>query len=440
MRTVVTKFGGTSLADAGQFRKVRAIIEADPARRIVVASAPGKRYSDDVKVTDLLLGCYECAMQGKNYKDLLGTIRRRFQDILDELEISFPLEEEIEKIEKHLSRVPRKDYMASRGEYLNSRILAAYLGFTFVDPEWCVCFDEEGVLDSEMTQRAMRAALMPLPKAVVAGFYGADSTGMIHTFTRGGSDITGSLAARAIGADIYENWTDVSGLLAADPRIVEKPKTVDYLSYRELRTLSYMGASVLHTDAVTPVAKDGIPINIRNTNAPEDAGSMIVKQLPERETRKRAEITGVAGRCGMSVLQVEKARASDGAGFTARLLDIFKKRAIPFEQCLTGIDTISIVIRSDLLEKYYESLQAEISQTLRPDRLTVKENLSMIAVVGEKDHESHGATVRVLKAVAEAGIEISTINQGAGDLNLIIGVAEEKYKATIQAIYSVIEA
>lgn len=438
MRTVVTKFGGTSLADAGQFRKVKAIIEQDSARRIVVASAPGKRFSDDIKVTDMLLACFDKAVNGEDYSADLAAIKARFQEIIDELNIDMSLDEDMDIIKAHLEGNPERAYMASRGEYLNSRILAKYLGFTFVDPEWCVCFDTKGELDPGVTRRAMRASLLPLASAVLAGFYGADKNGKIHTFSRGGSDVTGSLAALAVDADLYENWTDVSGLLAADPRIASNAKTVENLSYRELRTLSYMGASVLHTDAVLPASTAGIPINIKNTNRPEDKGTMIVSKLPKGETRM--PVKAVAGRVGMSVIQVEKVMVSDGAGFSAVLLDILKTRGIPFEQCLTGIDTVTLVIRSDVLAGCQVELVEEIRKALSPDFLAVKENLSMIAVIGEKDTESCDANVRVLSSLADAGIEISTINQGAGKLNLLIGVPEEKYKEAIKVIYSAIEA
>lgn len=434
MRTVVTKFGGTSLADAGQFRKVKAILDADPDRRIVVASAPGKRFPEDIKVTDLLIKCYMKAAAKQDYEEVLTEIRGRFEEIIKDLELDFSLDQHFEYIRQRLNRHPNREFMESRGEYLNSQLLAAYLGFTFVDPEWCVCFNEDGSFDAELTSRTLGAALKPLKSAVVAGFYGADRKGNIRTFSRGGSDITGSLCAQAIDADIYENWTDVSGLLAADPRIVERPRSVDFLTYRELRTLSYMGASVLHSDAVLPVSKKGIPINIRNTNHPEDAGTMIVKKLPV--DRERAVITGVTGKTGMCVIQVEKVMVSDESGFTAVMLDILKKRKIPFEQCLTGIDTVSLVIRSDVFLENKVILLDEIKRTLKPDLLSVKENLSMIAVVGEAENGYKNATVKIVQAVTDAGIEISTINQGAGELNLLIGVAEDRYKDAIQAIYS----
>ena len=437
MKTIVAKFGGTSLADANQFRKVRDIILADPARRFVVASAPGKRFAGDIKVTDLLLICYQKAVVDQPYDEEWKAIHDRFAEIVADLGVEFPLEQELAKIRRYLTQYPQREYMASRGEYLNSQILAAYLGFTFVDPEWCVCFSDDGTFDSEMTQRTLGAALKPLQKAVIAGFYGADFRGNIHTFSRGGSDITGSIVARAIGAELYENWTDVSGLLTADPRIVDAPRPVDYLTYRELRTLSYMGASVLHTDAVHPASRQGIPINIRNTNRPEDAGTMIVRKLPSG--CKRALISGVAGRTDMSVIQVEKMMVSDEAGFSAILLDILKRRRIPFEHCLTGIDTVSLVIQTELFLPVKDAIIEDIKTELKPDTLFVKEGLSMIAVVGEGKRDTGHAVVDILKAVADAGIEILTINRGAGSLNLIIGVEENKYKEAIRAIYAAIE-
>ncbi len=437
MKTVVAKFGGTSLADAGQFRKIRDIIRQDPDRRIIVVSAPGKRWDGDRKVTDLLLECYEASRDGRDFEPVLREIGVRFGDIVRELEVDLALEEEIGKLRECLQGTEDcRDFVVSRGEYLTARIMAQYLGFTFVDPEWCVCFDESGKLDLAMTLRAMGASLRPLGTAVIAGFYGADMQGRIHTLSRGGSDVTGSLAAAAIHADLYENWTDVSGLLAADPRIVESPAAVKYVSYRELRTLSYMGASVLHTDAVLPVSDLDIPINIRNTDRPEDAGTRIVRKLPKGETKY--PIIAVAGRVGMSVIQVEKVMVSDESGFTAIMLDILKKRQLPFEQCLTGIDTVTLVIRSDLLDPCKEDLFAEIRETLDPDFLGLTEELSMIAVIGEKGTQSSDANVRVLEALTREGIPIYTMNQGAGKLNLLIGVPEEKYEEAIRAIYAAI--
>ena len=433
-RIVVAKFGGTSVADAAQFRKIREIVEANPERRFIVVSAPGKRFPDDIKVTDLLLACYEKAAAGQSFAAEFEQIRQRFRAIIDGLKMDFPLDSELEILRNSLLTEPMKDYTASRGEYLTARIMSKYLGFTFVDPAWCVCFDQDGQLNAPMTSRTMRASLLPLNRAVIAGFYGADMIGTIRTFERGGSDITGSLAACAVSADLYENWTDVSGLYAADPRIVENPETVSYMSYRELRTLSYMGASVLHSDAVLSASELEIPINIRNTNKPEDPGTMIVRHLPKGVTKN--PVTGVSGRKGMSLIQIEKVMVSDGSGFSALMLDILKERALPFEYCLTGIDSITLVIRTDLLAPCKEDLFDEIRETLNPDFISLRDNLSLIAVTGEKATESSDANVRVLEKLTEEGIEISTINQGAGKLNLLIGVPEDRYEDAIKAIYA----
>ena len=433
-RIVVAKFGGTSVADAAQFRKIREIVESNPERRFIVVSAPGKRYPDDIKVTDLLLTCYEKAAAGQSFAAEFEQIRQRFRAIIDGLKIDFPLDSELETLRNSLLTEPMRDYTASRGEYLTARIMSKYLGFTFVDPAWCVCFDQDGQLNAPMTSRTMRASLLPLNRAVIAGFYGADMIGTIRTFERGGSDITGSLAACAVSADLYENWTDVSGLYAADPRIVENPETVSYMSYRELRTLSYMGASVLHSDAVLSASELEIPINIRNTNKPEDPGTMIVRHLPKGVTKN--PVTGVSGRKGMSLIQIEKVMVSDGSGFSALMLDILKERALPFEYCLTGIDSITLVIRTELLAPCKEDLFDEIRETLNPDFISLRDNLSLIAVTGEKATESSDANVRVLEKLTEEGIEISTINQGAGKLNLLIGVPEDRYEDAIKAIYA----
>ena len=433
-RVIVAKFGGTSVADSAQIRKVGEIVRNSPDRRFIVVSAPGKRFPDDIKVTDLLLKCYERASEGEPFTEYLDDIRLRFREIIEGLAISFPLDEEIELLRQTLMTAPERDFAASRGEYLTARIVAEYLGFTFVDPAWCVCFDEDGQLNIAMTGRTMRASLLPLRHAVIAGFYGADMNGRIHTFERGGSDITGSLAACAINADLYENWTDVSGLYAADPGIVSEPETVPFMSYRELRTLSYMGASVLHSDAVLSASEMDIPINIRNTNRPSDAGTMIMRHLPHGV--KKNPVTGVSGRKGMSVIQIEKVMVSDGSGFSALMLDILKERALPFEYCQTGIDSITLVIRSDLLDSCREELFEEIRQTLHPDFVGLKENISLIAVTGEKATEASDANVQVLDKLTEIGIEIVTINQGAGKLNLLIGVPDERYEDAIRAIYS----
>lgn len=433
MKKTVVKFGGTSLADAAQIKKAADIIHGDPARCLVVASAPGKRNDADIKITDLLYKCHELSESEQNFEPVLKKIEQRFTEIRDALSVEFDIKAEIAVLRNALLSFTTREYMASRGEYLNSKLIAAYLGFPFIDPKDCVFFDENGVLLAEKTKKGLKAALSGKESAVVAGFYGSYPDGNICTFSRGGSDVTGGLLAEAAEADLYENWTDVSGLLAADPRIVDNPRVVSFISYRELRILSYMGASVLHTDAVLPASRAGIPINIRNTNRPQDPGTMIVPVLPEDRDRER--ITGVAGRQGLAVIQIEKSMTSDGAGFTALILDIFKRERVPFEQCLTGIDTVSLVIRSDFLAQKKEQILKDIQEDLQPDRLNLIDDLSMITVVGEGNKDVHSSTVRILKAVAAAGVQISTINQGAGNLNLIIGVPNEDYRRTIMAIY-----
>lgn len=436
MRTYAVKFGGSSLADAGQFEKVRAIIDADPARRYIVVSAPGKRSAGDTKVTDMLEDCWSLARRGAEFGGILNKVKQRFDDIIEGLGLCMDLDSEFETIRVCLGALPQRDYALSRGEYLCAKLMARYLEAAFIDPAECVRFSSDGALDEEGTQDALRGELDACPRAVIAGFYGRTPDGAIKTFSRGGSDVTGALVARAVNADLYENWTDVSGLMEADPRIVPEAKGVECVSYRELRILSYMGASVLHTDAVKPVSRRGIPINIKNTNRPEDPGTMILPELPHE--RAARQVTGVAGRKGLSVLQVEKSMVSDGAGFTAVLLDVFKRHRVPFEQCLTGIDTISIVIRSELLQPKKDDIIRDITRELDPDTLTVTDHLSMITVVGEDSPDSADVNARLIGAVQAAGIRISTINQGAGRLNLIIGVRETDYARAITALHGAI--
>ena len=436
MQTITAKFGGSSLADAGQFLKVKKIIEGNSARRFIVVSAPGKRYDTDEKVTDMLNRCWQLAISGNSFDEELQLIASRFKQIISEASIAFDIDKEISVIATNLLTMPHRDYVISRGEYLNTKLLSVYLGMPFVDPALHVHFTEEGILDEVWTKDDLSSTLLKLPCAVIAGFYGSKPDGSIKTFSRGGSDVTGAIVAEAVGADLYENWTDVSGLLAADPRIVETPKTIDYLSYRELRLLSYMGASVMHTDAVQPVRKRSIPINIRNTNEPDNPGTMIVAEPPKN--RSMRSITGVAGRKGLCAIQAEKTLVSDGAGFTAILLDIFKAHKIPFEQCLTGIDTVTVIIRSDNLNPQREEILSDIKKALSPEVLTVKDNLSMITIVGENVSDNDKTSIDILSAISNAGINISTINQGAGRLNLIIGVSDTDYKRTIELINEII--
>jgi len=431
MKPIVAKFGGSSLADAAQFRKAAEIVRADADRRYIVASAPGKRDQSDVKVTDLLYRCYDLAAAGRDFAPVLAQIRARFAEIMAELSIDFPLDDELDAIAARLREAPERDFMASRGEYLNSKLLAAYLGFRFIDAADAVRFTTDGRFLAEGTNEALASALRGADYAVVPGFYGADDTGRVHTFTRGGSDVTGALVARAVNARLYENWTDVSGMLFTDPRIVPNPGTIDRISYRELRELSYMGASVLHEDAVFPVRAAGIPINIRNTNRPDDAGTMISHNPPAAAERP---VTGVAGRRGFTVLQVEMSLMNNEIGFGARLLNILAAHGVSFEHCPTGIDTMSVVMDSASFNACREAVLRQIELQLRPDHLSVEEGLALIAVVGHGMGGTRGVAARVFSAVAGAGVNIRMIDQGSSELNIIIGVDDSGYEAAIRAI------
>ena len=428
----VTKFGGSSLASAEQFKKVAEIINADKDRHFVIASAPGKRNATDSKVTDMLYNCCELAQHGKDYTPLLFEIKQRFADIICGLGIAFDLDSEFAKIKAALQN-PKSDYMASRGEHLNSKILAKYLGWKFIETADYLVFDENGVFMPEVSNARLEKALADVDYAVVPGFYGAKENGEIKTFSRGGSDITGSIVARASHADIYENWTDVSGVYAADPRIVKNPRTISHITYKELRELSYMGASVLHEDAVFPVRKAGIPINIRNTNRPKDCGTLIVPELP-RDVKKHI-VTGIAGRKGFSTVLVEKAMLNTVVGFGATLLGIFAENAVSFEHVPTGIDTMSVTVNTKEFNNARDTVLRQITQKLQPDELMVEDGFALIAVVGHRMVSQKGVAARIFKAVSEAGVNIRMIDQGSSELNIIIGVNEADYETTIRAIY-----
>lgn len=437
MSPIVVKFGGSSLATAGQFEKVAAIIRENPDRRYVVASAPGKRDSADTKVTDLLYRCYDQAAAGEDFMSTLQQIKTRFASIISELSLQADLTADFEAIAAHLRQAPQRDYMASRGEYLNSKLLAAYLGFQFVDAAQIVLFRADGSFDAEATNTAIGHALVSIERAVVPGFYGSLPDGTIHTFSRGGSDITGSLVARATDAVLYENWTDVSGVLAADPRIVENPHIIDYITYRELRELSYMGASVLHEDAVFPVRQAGIPINIRNTNRPQDPGTFIVPTLPANAHKRK--VTGIAGHKGFSSVYVEKSMMNGEIGFGAKLLQIFADHNISFEHCPSGIDTMSIIVSTAALEPAREEILHEIETQLHPDHVSVEDGLALIAVVGQGMIYSKGTAARIFRVIADANINIRMIDQGSSELNIIIAVRDMDYQLAINSLYHAVE-
>lgn len=429
----VAKFGGSSLASAEQIMKAAAIVKQDPDRRFVIASAPGKRNSEDTKVTDMLYGCYEAARKKENFQPLLEQIKQRYAEIIEGLGIEFDLDAEFCEIADSLKRMPLRDYMASRGEHINSKIIAKYLGFEFIEAADYVMFDEEGKFMPEETNLLLTELLEKTDYAVIPGFYGARADGTVKTFSRGGSDITGSIVARAAKADIYENWTDVSGVLAADPRIVNNPRVISYLSYKELRELSYMGASVLHEDAVFPVRKAGIPINLRNTNCPEDKGTMIVRELPAGVPKHI--VTGVAGHKGFCSVLVEKAMMNGEIGFGANLLKIFAENGVSFEHLPSGIDTMSVVVNASEFERSREKVLETIEQKLSPDTLAVESGLALIAVVGQRMTVTKGIIARIFTAIANAGVNVRLIDNGSNGLSVIIGVDEENYEIAIRALY-----
>ena len=437
MQTITVKFGGTSLATAAQIKKVASIIRSNSARRFVVASAPGKRTQDDTKVTDLLYRCYDAAAAGEDFSETLGLIGARFGDIIRELGVTFDLEAELHQIREHLETAPNRDYMASRGEYLNSKILAVFLGFPFVDAAEMIRFCADGHLDDGHTSRVMRDRLSGLDSAVIPGFYGSLSDGTIHTFSRGGSDVTGALVALATGSDLYENWTDVSGMLSADPRIVENPRVIDYITYTELRELSYMGATVLHEDAVFPVRKAGIPINIRNTNRPEDPGTMIVAALPASAHRRT--VTGIAGKQGFSSVHIEKDMMNTEIGFVADVLRIFADMGVSIEHCPSGIDTVSVVVNTEQFAPHRDEILRRIFRELNPDAVTVEDDLALIAVVGQGMAYSKGTAARVFGALYTADVNIRMIDQGSSELNIIVSVEDGDYPQALRSIYSAME-
>ncbi|HEX9997068.1 MAG TPA: aspartate kinase [Abditibacterium sp.] len=438
MEKIVCKFGGTSLADAAQIRKVRAIVESDERRRFVVVSAPGKRDKNDAKITDLLLTCWHLAAQKLDYSEPLRLISERYGQIALDLGISalsYPLEETASELEK-LSRgdsssLATRDWMAARGEFCHALLIADFLGATFVPSGECIRFDEEGTLDPISYDNL--AARMSDPSAlyVVPGFYGRDRAGRIKTFPRGGSDITGAVVARAVSASTYENWTDVSGLLMADPRVVENPQPIAEVTYRELRELAYMGASVLHEETIFPASEAGIPIQIKNTNAPNDLGSSIVATRDARD----GAIVGIAGRTGFSTIYIEKAMMNQSRGFGRRVLEILETNGISYEHMPSGIDSMSVVIGDENFHDNENSIIKELTRTLEPDRIELLPRMALIATVGEGMAYRVGVAGRLFDALREVKVNVRMISQGASEINIIVGVAEEDYERAVNAIY-----
>ncbi len=429
----VLKFGGTSLCDADHFRKVAEIIKSDPTRRYIVVSAPGKRFLSDSKVTDLLYRCYSIALEDGDISEVFDEIKDRYNSIISELGIDIDLTEYFEKIRASLLHSSGRDYIASRGEYLNAMIFAKYIGYPFIDAKKIIFFNEDGTFNAEKTNDVIREYLSRCENAVIPGFYGSMPNGTIKTFTRGGSDITGSILARALSASLYENWTDVSGALMADPRVVENPVPITVVTYKELREMSYMGATVLHEEAISPVRCSKIPINIRNTNNPADKGTYIV---PSTDEPCPYTITGISGKTGFSSITIEKDMMNSDLGFARKTLQVIEDNGIPFEHFPSGIDTMTIIVSTKALEKSRADVLAGICRNVNPDNIFVEDNLALIAVVGRCMIKAKGTAARVFTSLANANINVRMIDQGSSELSIIIGIDSNDYVNAIKAIYT----
>lgn len=430
----IVKFGGSSLANAQQFEKVGEIIRSDESRRYVVPSAPGKRFDGDTKVTDLLYKCYNIAVQGEDFGAVLQEIKERYYEIIRGLKLDLSLEKEFAQIEEDFKAQAGSDYAASRGEFLNGKVMAAYLGYEFVDAATVIRFDKNGNFDADKTDKLLSKRLAKCERAVIPGFYGAYEDGTVKTFSRGGSDVTGSLVAKAIKADLYENWTDVSGFLVTDPRIVKDPAVIETITYRELRELSYMGATVLHEDAIFPVRKEGIPINIKNTNRPEDKGTFIVESTCKKP---KFTITGIAGKKGFCSINIEKSMMNSEVGFGRKVLQVFEDQGISFEHIPSGIDTLTVYVHQDEFEEKEQQVIAGIHRAVQPDVVEMESDLALIAVVGRGMKSQRGTAGRIFSALAHANVNVKMIDQGSSELNIIIGVENRDFEAAVKAIYDI---
>ena len=429
----VVKFGGSSLASAEQFKKVGDIIRSDEARRYVVPSAPGKRFDGDIKVTDMLYECYHAAEKGEKIAGKIKKIQARYQEIIDGLGLDLKLDEQFAEIEKNFIAQAGSDYAASRGEFLNGIVMANYLGYTFVDPAECIFFEDNGNLDGEMTYKKLAERLGGIDHAVIPGFYGSLHDGSVKTFSRGGSDVTGSIVAKAIHADLYENWTDVSGMLVTDPRIVDNPAVIETITYKELRELAYMGATVLHEDAIFPLRQEGIPINIRNTNEPDNSGTWIVESTCQKP---KFVITGIAGKRGFCSVNIEKDMMNSEIGFGRRILQAFEDNGISFEHVPSGIDTMTVFVHQDEFMDKEQNVVAAIHRLAKPDMIDIEGDLALIAVVGRGMRSTRGTAGRIFSALAHANINVKMIDQGSSELNIIIGVSDGDFENAIRAIYN----
>ncbi|WP_238886892.1 aspartate kinase [Clostridium sp. YIM B02551] len=436
-KTIVTKFGGSSLASSEQFRKVKSIVSSNKDRRFVVPSAPGKRDSKDYKITDLLYLCNAHVKTSIPFDEVFKLIEERYCSIVNDLSIDIDINIPLEKIKEDIKNGASADYAASRGEYLNGLILAKYLEYEFIDAAEIIVFNEGGTYDQEKTKIKVEERLSKVKNAVIPGFYGANEEGEIVAFSRGGSDVTGSIIAASINASLYENWTDVSGFLMADPRIVDNPKAIEKITYKELRELSYMGASVLHEEAIFPVREAGIYINIKNTNRPEDPGTLIVDDI--QDVKNHGRITGVAGRKDFTVIAIEKALMNSELGFTRRILSILESYGISYENMPSGIDTVSLVIADSQLKNKKDKVVEEIKRQCSPDSIDVYPNMAVIATVGRGMAKATGVAAVLFSALAKANINVRMIDQGSSEMNILVGVATSDFEKAVNAIYNAFE-
>ena len=432
----VLKFGGSSLADARQFAKVKSIVEADPARRVVIVSAPGKRFSGDHKITDLLYLCAAHIKYGVSCEDIFAMIRDRYNEIIAECGLHISLDKEFDALWDKMKNGISQDELASRGEYFSARLMAEYLGYEFVDAARWIKFKFDGTVDQDASYAALRS-LAEDRRVVIPGFYGVMPDGRIRTFSRGGSDITGALAAAALDADVYENWTDVSGFLMADPKIVKDPKPIERITYAELRELSYIGAQVLHEGTVSPVREKNIPLNIRNTNQPEHPGTMIRESFDETETERAAGgmITGIAGKKGFSVITLTKNGMSSELGVVRRVLEVLERYNINVEYLPSGIDSVSLVVETAKAAPYLYQAMGDLEKEIRPDSLHVTDGMAIVAAVGRKMAFQPGSSGKIFAKLGENGINIRMITQGPEELNIIVGVDGPDFERAIRALY-----
>lgn len=431
----VVKFGGSSCADANQFAKVKSIVQSDPARRVVVVSAPGKRFKGDHKITDLLYLCAAHIKYGVACDDIFNMIRGRYNEIARACKLSLDLGGEFDALWERMQNGISADELASRGEYFSAKLMAAYLGFDFIDAALWIKFRFDGSVDQEASYEALRRAADGRG-VVIPGFYGVMPDGHIHTFSRGGSDITGALAAAALDADVYENWTDVSGILMADPRIVKNPAPIRFVTYSELRELSYIGAQVLHEGAVYPVREKGIPLNIRNTNEPDHPGTMILETVEdEQDGGDDSFITGIAGKKGFSIVTVAKTSLSSEHGVLLKIMEVLEKHEINVEFILSGIDTVSLLVNSaEVSNRLYEVL-GELQKELKPNSITVAEHIAIVAAVGRKMANRLGTSGKLFATLGKHGVNVRMITQGPDELNIIVGVEEKDFEQAIRVLY-----